>query len=127
MKNAFAIDYGIVETVAHFTAAKTFMPDVDFVIDIGGQDMKCFKIRNGAIDNIFLNEACSSGCGSFLQTFANTLGYGIAEFAKLGLLRQAPGGSGFPLHGIYELLASSRPRRTALPPRISPPACPSAW
>lgn len=65
MKNAFAMDYGIVETVAHFTAAKTFMPDVDFVIDIGGQDMKCFKIRNGAIDNIFLNEACSSGCGSF--------------------------------------------------------------
>ena len=54
-----------------------FMPDVDFVIDIGGQDIKCFKIRNGVIDNIFLNEACSSGCGSFLQTFANTLGYSI--------------------------------------------------
>ena len=53
---------------------KHFLPDVDFVIDIGGQDMKCFKIRKGAIDNIFLNEACSSGCGSFLQTFANTLG-----------------------------------------------------
>ncbi len=90
LKNAFAIEYGIVETVAHFTAAKTFMPDVDFVIDIGGQDMKCFKIRNGAIDNIFLNEACSSGCGSFLQTFANTLGYDIAEFAKLGLFAKHP-------------------------------------
>jgi activator of 2-hydroxyglutaryl-CoA dehydratase len=72
-ENAFNIDYGVVETVAHFTAAKRFMPYVDFVIDIGGQDMKCFKVRNGAIDNIFLNEACSSGCGSFLQTFANTL------------------------------------------------------
>ena len=90
LKNAFGIDWGIVETVAHFTAAKHFLPDVDFVIDIGGQDMKCFKIRNGAIDNIFLNEACSSGCGSFLQTFANTLGYSIQDFAKLGLFAKHP-------------------------------------
>ena len=90
LKNAFGVDFGIVETVAHFTAAKEFLPDVDFVIDIGGQDMKCFKIRNGAVDNIFLNEACSSGCGSFLQTFANTLGYDIAEFAKLGLFAKRP-------------------------------------
>lgn len=90
LKNAFSMDYGIVETMAHFTAAKQFMPDVDFVIDIGGQDMKCFKIRGGAIDNIFLNEACSSGCGSFLQTFANTLGYSIEDFAKLGLFAKHP-------------------------------------
>lgn len=90
LKNAFSIDFGIVETVAHFTAAKCFRPNVDFVIDIGGQDMKCFKIRNGAIDNIFLNEACSSGCGSFLQTFASTLGYSIADFAKLGLFAKHP-------------------------------------
>lgn len=90
IKNAFQIDYGIVETVAHFTAAKKFMPDVEFVIDIGGQDMKCFKIKNGAIDNIYLNEACSSGCGSFLQTFANALGYNIADFAKLGLFAKKP-------------------------------------
>ncbi len=90
LKNAFGIDNGIVETVAHFTAAKHFRPNVDFVIDIGGQDMKCFKIRNGAIDNIFLNEACSSGCGSFLQTFANTLGYRIEDFAKLGLFAKHP-------------------------------------
>jgi len=90
LKNAFGIDFGIVETVAHFTAAKRFLPNVDFVIDIGGQDMKCFKIRNGAIDNIFLNEACSSGCGSFLQTFANTLGYEISDFAKMGLLARHP-------------------------------------
>ena len=90
LKNAFDLDYGIVETIAHYTAAHTFLPDVDFIIDIGGQDMKCFKIRNGAIDNIFLNEACSSGCGSFLQTFANTLGYDIADFAKLGLFAKHP-------------------------------------
>ncbi len=90
IKNAFGIDYGIVETVAHFTAAKKFMPDVEFIIDIGGQDMKCFKIKNGAIDNIYLNEACSSGCGSFLQTFANALGYNIEEFSKKGLYATKP-------------------------------------
>jgi len=90
IKNAFKIDYGIVETVAHFTAAKKFMPEVDFIIDIGGQDIKCFKIRNGTIDNIFLNEACSSGCGSFLQTFANVLGYDIKDFANLGLFADKP-------------------------------------
>lgn len=90
IKNAFDVDYGIVETIAHFTAAKYFMPDVEFIIDIGGQDIKCFKIHNGAIDNIFLNEACSSGCGSFLQTFANALGYEIADFANLGLFAKKP-------------------------------------
>ena len=90
IKNAFCVDYGVVETVAHFTAARRFMPDVEFVIDIGGQDIKCFKIHNGTIDNIFLNEACSSGCGSFLQTFANALGYSIADFAKLGLFAKQP-------------------------------------
>ena len=90
IKNAFDADYGIVETIAHFTAAKHFMPDVEFIIDIGGQDIKCFKIHNGAIDNIFLNEACSSGCGSFLQTFANALGYEIEEFSRLGLFAGRP-------------------------------------
>ena len=90
VKNAFRCDYGLVETVAHFTAAKYFMPDVDFIIDIGGQDMKCFKIEDGAISNIFLNEACSSGCGSFLQTFAQALGYDVKEFAALGLFADKP-------------------------------------
>ncbi|HJG27526.1 MAG TPA: 2-hydroxyglutaryl-CoA dehydratase, partial [Subdoligranulum variabile] len=85
IKNAFHCDRGLVETVAHFTAAKHFLPDVDFIIDIGGQDMKCFKIEDGAISNIFLNEACSSGCGSFLQTFAQALGYDVKEFAALGM------------------------------------------
>ncbi len=90
IRSAFGVDFGLVETVAHFTAARAFMPDVDFIIDIGGQDIKCFKIRNGVIDNIFLNEACSSGCGSFLQTFANALGYDIADFARLGLAARRP-------------------------------------
>ncbi|MBQ3006055.1 MAG: 2-hydroxyacyl-CoA dehydratase [Clostridia bacterium] len=90
IKNAFAVDFGLVETVAHFTAAKKFKPDVDFIIDIGGQDIKCFKIRNNAIDNIFLNEACSSGCGSFLQTFAAAWSYGIEQFSKLGLFADRP-------------------------------------
>lgn len=85
IKNAFHVDYGLVETFAHFTAAKHFMPDVEFIIDIGGQDMKCFHIQDGAIDNIYLNEACSSGCGSFLQTFASALGYDVEEFSKMGL------------------------------------------
>ena len=90
LKNAFGIDWGIVETVAHFTAAKHFLPDVDFVIDIGGQDMKCFKIRNGAVDSILLNEACSSGCGSFIETFAKALGSNIADFSKMGLFAKKP-------------------------------------
>ena len=89
-KAAFHADFGVVETVAHFTAAKHFMPDVDFIIDIGGQDMKCFKIENGAISDIFLNEACSSGCGSFLQTFAQALGYDVKDFTKLGLFADRP-------------------------------------
>ena len=89
-KNAFKLDGGLVETMAHYKAAEKFMPEVDFIIDIGGQDIKCFKIENHAISNIFLNEACSSGCGSFLQTFANALGYEIADFANLGLMAKKP-------------------------------------
>ena len=90
IQSAFGVDYGVVETVAHFTAAKKFLPQVDFVIDIGGQDIKCFKIKDGVIDNIFLNEACSSGCGSFLQTFAEALGHSIEDFANLGLFAKKP-------------------------------------
>ena len=90
IKASIGIDYGIVETVAHFKAAAHFCPDVDFIIDIGGQDIKCFKIKNNAIDSIMLNEACSSGCGSFIQTFAQAMGYDIADFANLGLFAKAP-------------------------------------
>ena len=90
IKNAFHVDEGLVETMAHFTAARHFNPDVDFILDIGGQDIKCFKIHNNSIDSILLNEACSSGCGSFIETFARSMGYEIEEFSKLGLFAKAP-------------------------------------
>ena len=90
MKAAFRLDYSLVETQAHFLGARFFMPDVDFIIDIGGQDMKCFKIRDESIDDIFLNEACSSGCGSFLQTFAVALGKSVSEFAQAAIKSRHP-------------------------------------
>lgn len=90
VKNAFSVDEGVVETIAHYTAAKYFCPEVEFILDVGGQDIKCFKIRNGAIDAVMLNEACSSGCGSFLETFAKALGYTAEEFAKIGLFAARP-------------------------------------
>ncbi|MDD3165154.1 MAG: acyl-CoA dehydratase activase [Oscillospiraceae bacterium] len=90
VRAAFNLDSGLVETVAHYTAAAHFDPAVDFIIDIGGQDMKCFKIRGGAVDSILLNEACSSGCGSFIETFAKALGYQIADFAQMGLFAKHP-------------------------------------
>ncbi len=90
IKSALKVDFGIVETVAHYKAASYFQPNVDFIIDIGGQDIKCFKIRNGVVDSIMLNEACSSGCGSFIHTFAIALGHEVEEFAKLGLFAERP-------------------------------------
>ncbi|MDO5141994.1 MAG: acyl-CoA dehydratase activase-related protein [Eubacteriales bacterium] len=90
IQHAFGVDFGLVETVAHFRAARHFCPDVDFIIDVGGQDIKCFKIRNRCIDNISLNEACSSGCGSFIETFARSMGYSVEEFCKLGLFAAHP-------------------------------------
>ena len=90
IKRAFRIDFGLVETMAHYTAAKYFDKDVDFILDIGGQDIKCFKIRNSSIDSIMLNEACSSGCGSFIETFAKSMGYTVEEFARQGLFSMAP-------------------------------------
>lgn len=90
IKSSIKADFGIVETVAHFKAAMHFNPKVDFIIDIGGQDIKCFKIKNGAIDNIMLNEACSSGCGSFIQTFARAMGMEINKFSEKGLYAEHP-------------------------------------
>ena len=90
IKSAIKADFGIVETVAHFKAALHFNPKVDFIIDIGGQDIKCFKIKNGAIDSIMLNEACSSGCGSFIQTFARAMGMEIDKFSQEGLYAKHP-------------------------------------
>ncbi|MEK4154069.1 MULTISPECIES: 2-hydroxyacyl-CoA dehydratase [Paenibacillus] len=90
IKAALRTDGGEVETVAHYKAASKFMPKVDFILDIGGQDMKCIKIRGGAIDSLMLNEACSAGCGSFLESFASALGLGIEEFAKTALEATQP-------------------------------------
>ena len=94
IRSAFRCDEGIVETTAHYRAAKEFNPAVDFIIDIGGQDMKCFKLKGGVVDSIMLNEACSSGCGSFIETFARALGYSAEEFAKLGLFAKRPANLG---------------------------------
>ncbi len=89
-KTAFSLEDGIVETIAHATAASFFDKDVDCVLDIGGQDMKCIKLKDGNVDSIMLNEACSSGCGSFIENFAQSLGYSAAEFGEIALFAPHP-------------------------------------
>ncbi len=90
IQTALNVDLSEIETIAHYTAAKEFMPDVTSIVDIGGQDMKYIKIKNGTIDNIMLNEACSSGCGSFIETFAKSLNLSIEEFVNSALGAQNP-------------------------------------
>ena len=90
MKAAFLLDDGEVETVAHYYAAAFFDPSVDCILDIGGQDMKCIKIKNQTVDSVQLNEACSSGCGSFIETFAKSLNYSVQDFAKAALFAKHP-------------------------------------
>ncbi len=90
IKAGFNADHGIIETMAHYKAAEEFLPGVDFILDIGGQDMKCMRIKDGAIYHIMLNEACSSGCGSFIETYAKSVNMPVEEFAKVGLLSQNP-------------------------------------
>lgn len=90
IKTALHIDIGEIETMAHYKAAKYFLPEVNFILDIGGQDMKSMGIKNGTIDSILLNEACSSGCGSFIEGFAKSLGMDVKEFAKEGLFSKSP-------------------------------------
>ena len=90
MKAAFLLDEGEVETVSHYYAAAFFDPEVDCILDIGGQDMKCIKIKNQTVDSVQLNEACSSGCGSFIETFAKSLNYSVQDFAKAALYAQHP-------------------------------------
>ena len=90
LKAALMLDDGEVETVAHYYAAAFFDPDVDCILDIGGQDMKCIKIKNQTVDSVQLNEACSSGCGSFIETFAKSLNYSVQDFAKEALFAQNP-------------------------------------
>lgn len=90
IKEALMIDLGYIETVAHYKAAAFFKPDVDFILDIGGQDMKCIRIKDNVIDSVLLNEACSSGCGSFIETFAKGLNYQVEDFAKVALFSKTP-------------------------------------
>ena len=90
LKSAFLLDDGEVETVAHYYAAAFFDPEVDCILDIGGQDMKCIKIKNQTVDSVQLNEACSSGCGSFIETFAKSLNYSVEDFAKAALFAEHP-------------------------------------
>jgi CoA-substrate-specific enzyme activase, putative len=90
IKAAFNVDMGEIETMAHYKAAEEFLPGVDFILDIGGQDMKCMKIKDGAIYNIMLNEACSSGCGSFIETYSKSVNLGVEAFANEALFASAP-------------------------------------
>lgn len=90
IKSALLLDEGEVETVAHYYAASFFNPEVDCILDIGGQDMKCIKIKNNSVDTVQLNEACSAGCGSFIETFAKSLNYEVADFAKVALFAENP-------------------------------------
>jgi predicted CoA-substrate-specific enzyme activase len=90
IKSALLLDEGEVETVSHYYAASFFEPDVDCILDIGGQDMKCIKIKNQTVDNVLLNEACSSGCGSFIETFAKSLNYSVEDFAHEALFARNP-------------------------------------
>ena len=90
IKAALLLDEGEVETVSHYYAAAFFDPEVDCILDIGGQDMKCIKIKNQTVDSVQLNEACSSGCGSFIETFAKSLNYSVQDFAKAALFAQHP-------------------------------------
>ena len=88
IKSALQLDEGEVETVSHYYAAAFFNPEVDCILDIGGQDMKCIKIKNQTVDSVQLNEACSSGCGSFIETFAKSLNFSVRDFAKEALLQK---------------------------------------
>jgi len=90
VKSAFKVDLGEIETIAHYKAAAFFEPEVDFILDIGGQDMKCLRINNGVVEDVILNEACSAGCGSFIETFAKSLGFETPDFAKVALFAKNP-------------------------------------
>ena len=107
---ALKVDQGEIETMTHYRGAEFFLPGVDFIIDIGGQDMKCMHIKDGVIDHIMLNEACSSGCGSFLQTFASSVDLGIVDFAQAALEAENPVDLG-SLYGIHEFQSQTSTKR----------------
>lgn len=103
IKSALNVDIGEIETIAHYKAADYFLPGVDFILDIGGQDMKCIRIKNGVIDSILLNEACSSGCGSFIENFANSLKMSVQDFADSALMAENPVDLWFKMYSVHEL------------------------
>ena len=109
LKAALMLDEGEVETISHYYAAAFFEPDVDCILDIGGQDMKCIKIKDGTVDSVQLNEACSSGCGSFIETFARSLNYSVGGFCQGSPICQKSHGPGHPLHGIHEFQCKAGP------------------
>ena len=102
IKAALMLDEGEVETISHYYAAAFFDPEVDCILDIGGQDMKCIKIKNGTVDSVQLNEACSSGCGSFIETFAQVPELQCTGFCTRSTVRKTPDRSWYPLYRIYE-------------------------
>ena len=123
LKAALMLDDGEVETVAHYYAAAFFDPEVDCILDIGGQDMKCIKIKNQTVDSVQLNEACSSGCGSFIETFAKSLNYSVQDFAKEALICQKSDRSWNPLHRIYEFQGKAGAERRRIRCRYFCGAC----
>ena len=109
IKAGLMLDEGEVETISHYYAASFFDPDVDCILDIGGQDMKCIKIKNHTVDSVQLNEACSSGCGSFIETFAKSLNYTRRGFREGGSLCREPDRPWNPLYRIHELQGKTGP------------------
>ncbi len=102
IRTAFGLDEGMVETIAHYKAAAYFNPDVSFILDIGGQDIKAIFLKDGHITDIQINEACSSGCGTFIETFAESLGLSVKEFAQKACLAKSPYELGSTMYGVYE-------------------------
>ena len=102
IKAAFKADLGEIETMAHYKAAEEFLPGVDFILDIGGQDMKCMRIKDGAIYNIMLNEACSSGCGSFIETYAKSVNMDVKRFCVGSFICRFAGGSWNEMYRVHE-------------------------
>ena len=109
--------------MAHYKAAEEFLPGVDFILDIGGQDMKCMRIKDGAIYNIMLNEACSSGCGSFIETYAKSVNIECAGFCKGSAVCGCPGGSWNEMYGIYEFQGKAGAERGRDASAIFPRDC----
>lgn len=125
IKAALMLDEGEVETISHYYAAAFFDPEVDCILDIGGQDMKCIKIKNGTVDSVQLNEACSSGCGSFIETLRAVPELQCTGFCTRSTVRKTPDRSWYPLYRIYEFQGKTGTERSAHPLLIFPPDLPA--